>query len=59
LFEFCFVLFPPEVPEVFLREGEDCWQDLVVVSINSLLPSARGLEFPLFGGSSGPVLQSQ
>jgi hypothetical protein len=55
--------FSPRAPEVFLREGyagnfTPCWV-LVVVQIISFLPSARGLEFPIFDSGMGTLLPSQ
>jgi hypothetical protein len=51
------------VPAVFLREESagnvTPFRVLVVVQISSFLPSARGLEFPLFGGGKRALLQSQ
>jgi hypothetical protein len=48
---------------VFLREGYTGYitpcRVLAMVQITSFLPSVRGLEFPLFDGSTGALLQSQ
>jgi hypothetical protein len=58
-----FSFFSPGAPTVFLREG--CTGNitpcsvLAVVQITSFLPSARGLEFPLFDGDTRTLLQSQ
>jgi hypothetical protein len=55
--------FSPGSSSVFLREGyaeyiTPC-RALVVVLITSFLSSARGLEFLLFDGGTGALLQSQ
>jgi hypothetical protein len=58
-----FFFFPPGAPAVVLREEYAGYvapdRVLVVVSIASFLPSVRGLEFPLFDGGTGALLQSQ
>jgi hypothetical protein len=54
--------FSPGASAVFLREGYAGYVTpcgaLVVVPISSFLPSVRGLEFLLFDGGSGALLQS-
>jgi hypothetical protein len=53
---------PPGALAVFFREGYAGYVTpcgaLVVVPISSFLPSVRGLEFLLFDGGSGALLQS-
>jgi hypothetical protein len=59
----CFEFFPPGTPAVFLRQGYAGYvtpcRVLVGVAIASFLPSVRRLEFSLFDGGLGALLQSQ
>jgi hypothetical protein len=55
--------FPPESPAMFLSEKYvgyvTPYRILAVMSITSFLPSAGGLEFPLFDEGTGALLQWQ
>jgi hypothetical protein len=58
-----FFFFSPGVPLMFSREGYHGYVNpcrvIVVVTIISFLSSSRGLEFPLFDGDTGALLQLQ
>jgi hypothetical protein len=58
-----FEFFSPGAPAFFIREGYagniTPYRVLVVVQFISFLPLVRGLEFVLFDGNTGTLLQSQ